>query len=927
VQVVATMTVNKGEYKLYAPNGPSGIKFNIYDASGVTLLAKTSSYTFTNNSSDARYEYSILLSHINLESGQSALVNGTLYRVKAEVTLVDHSGDTETRESVAFTDMTFSQNVAPVLNLNISNTWALSTNDNPSSNTTHFDNSPLIGVSGYFKKNAQFNSSYTKHLDVASTKFKLEYSVDSSSNWIPVKKAVLIQKLSSESMAEAVYRARGTSPVSSTNGNGKYDNVIGSGVGTSQEEMVFYIPQEQQAGVNAFTESNIVQVRVTVIDTAQLWGGTSYEASSNSNSLQLINRIADYDFIINDPTEPYNIQHNAYYDNNTSLLHVDVNGTIVTSNISNVLADSNPITSVVNGGLRVVNTGVGTNSASSGTLPKVNLYTYGNIVPAAYQTTSNSFTVSQINGLGAYYIIDQKPTAVEYPFMIIYTTPTSSGNNGSWFKSKLFYAPSLSGNTVIDSSKVGLTLLYTGTDDGSFRSDIPSHRRVKCNLVPMDLNNPNSLTMSNNDYANEFVNYVTLQTSSNASTSSAGNFNFVLSEAGLTTNSSVLQYIVMRFTLKLSLNIPVDWKSIHGHSVIVKSGYSSNNLNTTTTANYPDTFVTVYVNPNSGTTLYYTVQYVVNNVNLGVSQTTAGVTSDEENVPNKFFPENSDYSITSTSYKTFNTGGESSIEFTLDVSANPLNRIDGVNVYFESPNHAEGSNISAVRIGTYLFSATGSKTIQILDASGVYFQKLDASGNIAPVPNTWGNFDLANISFKAYRDRRVISDNASYNTLNYVESGINTTSFNTIWNVPKLYSPSADGQVILDGGVRNSSATTKLSWTQTQNDNQINFKYDLTMQKNSVSTLIHNISDLDANFKDLSIDLNNNAKYTVTLRKVFYPSTAGAIREVSDPVDTITFHTIHVNVNNMDIRVEDPSNVEKVNLSWNEPLITAILSI
>ena len=699
-QIVATMTVNKGEYELYAPNGPSGIKFNIYDASGVTLLATTDSYTFVNNSSDDTYNYNIQLDEINLESGQSDLVNGTLYKVKVEVTLVDHSGDTETRESVAFTNMTFSQDVAPVIDLNISNTWALATDDNPSSSSARFNASPLIGISGYFTKNAQFNSGYTKHLDTTDTKFKLEYSLDSSSNWISVKKAVLIQKLSSESMAEAVDRARGLSLVSSTNGDGKYDNVPGSGVGTSQEEMVFYIPQEQETGVDAFTEYNVVQVRVTVIDTAELWDG-SYEASIDSNTLQLINKIADYAFVVGDLTEPYNTQD-------------------------------------------------------------------------------------------------------------------------------------ISGN--------------------------------------------------------------------------------------------------------LSLNIPVSWASIYGNSVIVKHGYSSGSLNNTDNFNYTgQTYVTISVNPNSGTTLYYTVQYVVDNINLGLSQTTAGLTSAEQNVPNKFFPEDSDYSITSSSYNTFNTDGESSIEFTLSVSAASTNRIDGVNVYFDSPDSAEGSDIAPVRIGTYLFSDTGSKTIRLLydptvnpsptnNSSTLNFTPLnymDESGSIVTsLSIIWEDFDLANISFKAYRDRRVISYDASYNTLDYVESGVDTTSFNPVWNVPVLNSPSNNGSIILEGGVRNSSAVTKLSWQQTDNANEINFTYDLTMQEDSNPTLIHDVTDISGNNYDLDIDLGTNAQYIVTLRTVFSPSTTGAIREVSDPVDTITFYTIHVDVSGVNIQVQDPSNLEKVNLSWNEPVVT-----
>ena len=1074
-QLIATISVDVAQYKLYAPNGPNGIKFNIYDESGTTLIAKTDAREFLNTSTNTKDDYNILLGDLNIVSGQSDLVNGTLYKVKAEVTLENHKGDTETRESAIFTDVIFSQNVAPVVDLTAGNTWALASSNDPNTNNTLFNRSPKIGVSGHFRKNNQFNNGYTKHLDISTTKFKLEYRKQTSniwSAWTDVKKAVLIQRSDQETLAQAVIRARELTP--ETKSDGKYDNVIGTGIGNLQKEMVFFIPHEQES--DTFTESNKVEIRVTVIDTAQIWTGAPgvpviYEASSDSNTVQLINRIVTYSYTNDTSTEPYNIQHNAHYTNST--LHVDVNGTIVTTSLSNVLADSNQITSVVNGGLKVVNTGVGNDGAASGKLPKVNLYTYGNTVPDASQTTSNSVTVSQINGLGAYYIIDQQPTALEYPFIVIYTTPTSSGVNHGWFKSKLYYAPSLSGNTVLDSSKVGLTLIYTGNDDSSFRSDIPSHRRVKCNLLPMVPNDLNSLTLSNEDYANEFVKSVTIQTSSNATTSQAGSFKFTLSEAGLKTSSSVLPYIVMRFTLKLSLNIPVDWESKHGHSVIVNSGYASNNLNTNTTVYYsnpPATkeVVTVYVNPNSGTTIHYNVAYVVNNVNLPSSpKTTQGVTSTTDSVQNKFFPEASDYSITDVSYNTFNTGGESRISFTPSFA--PLastNRIDGLNVYFRSPNtiispnnNNVGSNIDPIRIGTILSTATGNKIFRLLhdpnvnpspvnnadtlnftplnymDASrpvtitttygvgpndipntDIVFSILDSDNqavifssvtkvlNVDPNNKTitgeinsqvvnqvtfnagtwtnsnvaqlggsgaptleassnysnqlgswslskatwvsttssgnqrtatytggiftkndfskiWGDFDLAYISFKAYRDRRVTSANARYNSLNYVESGLDTTSFNkTIWNVPKLNSPSNNGDVTLCGGVRNSNTPTSLNWIQTHDPNDINFKYDLTVQKENDTAI--NFNNHVGNTKGLNIDLTTDAKYTVTLRTLFDgPNSNNSIREVSTPVDTITFYTIYVDVSGVDIRVQDPSDTQKVNLSWNEAKI------
>jgi hypothetical protein len=524
-------------------------------------------------------------------------------------------------------------------------------------------------------------------------------------NWTVATRAVLGQKLSTDAFSRGIWRVV-TRPVS-VRSTGEYDNVVGSVIGTSQEPMVFYIPQDQ-GGINpAFTESNKIEVRVTVVDTAQLWNGSSYERSSVSSTLQLINKIAVYDFTVGDLTEPYNT-------------------------------------------------------------------------------------------------------------------------------------------------------------DG-------------------DSNHP------------------------------------------------------------LYLNIPVDSMSIHGKSVIVEWGYASNSLSNTVTVDCSGSnLVTFGVNPNSGTTLYYSVQYVVNNVNrASAPYTTAGLTV-SQNVPNKFFPEDSDYDITATSYKTFNTGAESSITFSLGVNAASTNRIDGVNVYFSSPDTSDGSDIAPVRIGTYLFSDIGSKTIRLLydpDPAVVstvnvypnsnitnYINYITDSGTIVSEDlsaDVWGDFDRANISFKAYRDRRVVSSDASYNTLDYVESGLDEDSFDDIWNVPQLVSPNYDGSVRLEGGVRNSDVDTKLTWTQHTDANGNNFTYDLTMIENdNSSTLIHNIQGLDDDNQVLGVDQTTNAKYTVTLRTVFDPQTTGAMREVSDPVDTITFYTIHVDVLGVNIQVKHPSDTQKVNLSWVEPVIT-----
>jgi hypothetical protein len=703
-QIIANIVVNKELYELVAPISLNGIRFRLFDSDETTLVATTDYYTFVNSSSVATAEYSIRLNQLNIESGQT-ISNGIAYKVKAEVTIFKHSGSEDLRLSDAFTELLGSQSVAPISSITISNSWALSTNNNPSSSLSRFNDSPPIGISGYFKKTPQFNGgSSIKHLDTSDTEFKIEYSVDEGV-WINVKKAVLLQKSSSETLFEAVSRASALTLVSSPNGNGQYPNVVGSGLGTDQENMIFYIPQEQVSGSNAFTESNSVKIRVTIIDSGNIWqsdeGGISQYR--DSNSLQLINKINTYDFVAGQPSEPWN---------------------------------------------------------------------------------------------------------------------------------------SLNGSNLL-------------------------------------------------------------------------------------------------------LNIPVDWKSIHADSVKVGVKYAPGDSYSYQTFAAPTSEVQISVNPNSGTTLYYSVAYIVDNVNLGsTDMATEGLTA-EKSVSNKFFPSSSDYSVANTSYKTFNTGGKSSITFDLAFDAASTSVIHGVNVYFTSPNSSQGSNIAKTRIGSYPLSSEGGNalSIQLLyyGGSSSTINSYGSSDNNTPL-NTltsgglitsnaatkWGDFDLANITFEAYRDSRVVSTNAGYGTTYYVESG--SSDFGkTIWNVPVLRSPGTNGGVSLVGGVRNSSVATKLSWPHLSIPNSGNLTYDFTMMQNdNSSSLIYDHDGLTENEKLLTyIDTHaNNAKYTITLASVFAPTTTGAMREVSAFTDTIEFHTIHVDVSGVNISVQPPSTTSKVNLSFSDAVVS-----
>ena len=187
---------------------------------------------------------------------------------------------------------------------------------------------------------------------------------------------------------------------------------------------------------------------------------------------------------------------------------------------------------------------------ASGNFPKVNLYFYGNTVAAASQTVSNSFTLNDATDLGLYAIFDQAAGAMEYPFFNAYTT-FSGTNNRSWYKSKVFYgAQSNTGNTINDPALVGLTLAYTGTDDTTLFPHIPSARRIQYEVkVGAGLSDVNS------GYASEFMQYLTLQTSSQAV--SADNYNFRLLETGMFTSHASFGQLRLLYNLTGKVNATI----------------------------------------------------------------------------------------------------------------------------------------------------------------------------------------------------------------------------------------------------------------------------------------------------------------------------------------------------------------------------------
>jgi hypothetical protein len=189
----------------------------------------------------------------------------------------------------------------------------------------------------------------------------------------------------------------------------------------------------------------------------------------------------------------------------------------------------------------------------------------------------------------------------------VYTTQTGSGDKKSWYKSNVVLGLYAGGRTQQEQDQQqqqpGLTLAYTGTDDLSFRPDIPVERRAKYDYKP-------TYSVANADYASEFVKFLTLQTSSNAAETNAGDFDFQLLETGMFTSHASTGLVSLTYNeysrlLELRVSIVAD--------------------RTTSPGATPSNLIRVMnkVNTPTGQNAYYSIQdnklYVVVNNNFSSS--------------------------------------------------------------------------------------------------------------------------------------------------------------------------------------------------------------------------------------------------------------------------------------------------------------------
>ena len=562
-------------------------------------------------------------------------------------------------------------------------------------------------------------------------------------------------------------------------------------------------------------------------------------------------------------------------------------------------------------------------AAVNGTVPKVNLYFYDNKVADADQTSSNAFKLSQASGLGLYAVFNQNSGAKQYPFFVVYTTRTATANKATWYKSKVLFGAVADANPINN----GLTLVYTGTDDGLFRPDIPSSRRIKYDYKPTYSN-------ANAGYNDELVNLLSLQTSSNANEIFAGDFDFRLLETGIVTNHALVGKLSLKYQVYPENNVVI------AVSVIAPAGNTkplptrSNSLkltnkvnqsrgslsssetpifgiqNDTLTIKVDDNFATsndymtgvmfssnlnypnnsLYAPSSADSNIYtfnivnpagrrgpldpciFNLAYVVDDVN--------GDIIGPSGLPNQIQlnnkPLNENDVLENFTYKTMNDNDESSCNF--DVTYVDTDAfVVGYNVYF----YTQSGSVQSTQVATVNRGSTDSQNVTIVLSDKSFFSSwVDLTpGVIQAVP--------------CYLDNGVRTENA------------NTATSSTMYNVLKI---TAVTSATISGGVVESSSGTFLKWDVGGWKTSVypGYAYNLLSDTIDVSSSVTLYLDVVSDSLIYNIANPSVAEHILVLKKQV--TIAAASKTWYGPTTTLTFNSVSVDTTTMALAFQRGSN-------------------
>ena len=587
------------------------------------------------------------------------------------------------------------------------------------------------------------------------------------------------------------------------------------------------------------------------------------------------------------------------------------------------------------------------------------------------QTPADSFTLEQASGLGLYAVFNQNAGAKQYPVFVAYTTPTGTDDKTSLFKSGVFYAPT-TGNPL----NSGLTLAFTGTDDGSFLPDIT--RRVK---YTVNTDRSDIMVANANSYLTEFVNVLSLQTLSTDSVSPAvspGDFDFQLLETGMFTSHASTGLVSLKYNehsrlvLAVSIIAPEATRpnATQSNQIRVMSKVNtpttgesgSYNISTRTlTVNVansdpadkmtgvlftsdlvsPDNSVVV---PNPGATnnfkfdrtniskaslpaptgptdilkfyeCKFKIAYNVTDDNGGSDIT--GLQGPEITVPLLDAPSIDNYVIVNFNYKTMNDHTESSFSFGAAFNSLYNTKIVGLKCYFNTTADFTSSTSSKVLVKDV-------KRSEGLDSEGldtVQSIVVNLNTSFAAAFGNWSDLSVGYVEFVPY-----FNDNDTLGSPIVREVPDQQTRFG-IYNVLPISSIAAT----LEGGV--VQAATTLRWTGVVGDTQASFNlsrkiYSPAFQATDLSS---SIVASDTNFSSVFSPINGventlSLKRQITLPEmarttspVFYPL---ASNTWYGPVTNVSFIPVSVDTSSMALSVKKGSNSSQLLTSHAEATIS-----
>jgi hypothetical protein len=829
------------------------------------------------------------------------LKNGVDYSLEVKVNWVDNLASamsTTSRSSVWSPNVVFSQGIEPLIDLTLYNAWVAISKDNPERIT---ESVPNLAIIASVRKTSQFNSEIgTDNLDVPGTTFKLQVKVGETGVWTDVEQASDAQVATISGGVEAnignAANAVFSKPLVNL-GDGKIGlpPTLG-GVGTSQPPVYMYIPYNPKY---PFPTSSTVPVYFR----ASIYAGpdnSSYTPSFSTPTTSSIYMQAKPDVYTHekngepvvDVITPFNMTSSVPVNSNgvlTNLLDVyiagDSNNAMITQTNAGWLikADGSIITPYP--GLQ----------AKANAKNQVNLYFYNSAASGVQQKVADVN-----NGVGLYTIFDYNEGALNYPFIVAYTAFIPGGPVPSINKTannNEVYVWVVSVPTLpSDQSVYGRTVIYTGnTPPSPLPVGVAPWRCLQASLTtvgpryfPVDDPRPRTpITLAGvftDSGAPQKVNF-NMAAAGISGPDYNWNVNF-----GLTYSAPVTSAIDDPNLAGVKVTYVGPITGVHGSPAI----YTQTNYADLVTS--PLTLVGL-----AGTSTSYRLQKVYKDANKP-GNFIVGQSSPVYTFLQKGIPTIADFAVApldvndegvtllpNLGYKSYNSNGESSMSFKLDLTARPDVRIDGVQVHFESAE----SNISKTKIA--VLRTSGNKTLQLLGSAGL----------VSSLGLNWNNYTSAKVTFTAFRDARAISATAED-----VLASNPSISNDTVYNIPVIPPPSTDGVgVILTGGIICNASTlynTSLNWIR---DTSQPFTYKVTLTNITNNGSPDNMTvNNHLESAVLTVDNANIYTYSATINKIYANQQSAS--------DTIVFSTAIVNTSNMAVTVLNPSTDSSLSVSW-----------